>query len=516
VVFSIVQWSGWRRVRSKEALTAFLLVAIFGLTRWLFWLAGVRYDASSLPWFWQYLDIPILKHDLLRGCLYMHGQPPLFNIFLGVILKVFPDSANAAFHVAYLGCGLLIYWGLYRLLYLAGVRIAFALLAATAFVISPGSILFENWLFYAYPISALLVLAALAMRHYEISGRLRWAVVFLFLIAAVCLTRPAFHLVFYLFWMVFLVVWSRRPRLKLALAGTAIGSLVLAVYLKNLVLFGTFAASSWSGMNFYRIVGYAVGPRTVNTLVEQGAVPRVAAVKPFSALEKYPEEYRSAAPCRDLPLLTETRKSTGFSSLHHCAYIGISEQYAQACRILTRRYRKEYAAAIFDAGLVFCQPSWECVFLSATNLQAVAPYIQRLSKVRLQSPVNIQGWRERVFGVLRPSKPYPLSSLLFIPGIILMAMLTTAARAAAAWRDPAVPALANLFMTLTILYVAVLGNCMEYGENNRFRVEVDPLLFCMAVLSLRDIGQLTGRLWRRHGARPTRHPPTVVLMQETH
>ena len=46
--------------------------------------------------------------------------------------------------------------------------------------------------------------------------------------------------------------------------------------------------------------------------------------------------------------------------------------------------------------------------------------------------------------------------------------------------------LAVIFMTFTVIYVAVLGNALDCGENNRFRVETDPLIFLLGIIVARD------------------------------
>ena len=36
----------------------------------------------------QYLDPLLLKSDLLKSLFYLHSQPPIFNLFLGIVLKL--------------------------------------------------------------------------------------------------------------------------------------------------------------------------------------------------------------------------------------------------------------------------------------------------------------------------------------------------------------------------------------------------------------------------------------------
>jgi len=39
---------------------------------------------------------------------------------------------------------------------------------------------------------------------------------------------------------------------------------------------------------------------------------------------------------------------------------------------------------------------------------------------------------------------------------------------------------------MTVIYVALAGNCLENGENERFRLLVDPMMLSLAVACLTD------------------------------
>ena len=65
---------------------------MFGLSRVIFFFCGVRYNANLLFQGWQFLDVELLKHRLLESLYYQHSQPPLFNLFLGLVLKAAPEN----------------------------------------------------------------------------------------------------------------------------------------------------------------------------------------------------------------------------------------------------------------------------------------------------------------------------------------------------------------------------------------------------------------------------------------
>ncbi len=53
-----------------------ILVGLFVASRLIAWTAGVRFDDSTLTWYWQFLDVELLRQDLARSLWYLHAQPP--------------------------------------------------------------------------------------------------------------------------------------------------------------------------------------------------------------------------------------------------------------------------------------------------------------------------------------------------------------------------------------------------------------------------------------------------------
>ncbi len=56
---------------------------------------------------WQALDTDLLRNDLLTSLFYLHTQPPLFNLFAGMIIKVFSDYAAQSVCLVFLGRGVI-------------------------------------------------------------------------------------------------------------------------------------------------------------------------------------------------------------------------------------------------------------------------------------------------------------------------------------------------------------------------------------------------------------------------
>src|SRR5262245_61176470 len=82
------------------------LAAAFVVVELLYRHAGVRFDVTPLDEYLQYLDPVLLRTRLLESVYYLHMQPPLFNLFLGLVLKASAAHFAGAFQLIYLGLGL--------------------------------------------------------------------------------------------------------------------------------------------------------------------------------------------------------------------------------------------------------------------------------------------------------------------------------------------------------------------------------------------------------------------------
>src|ERR1700730_11853351 len=93
-----------------------LLLALFVVSRTGYYLLGVRFHARPILKFFQFIDPELLKHRLLESMYYLHVQPPGFNLYTGIVLKLFPNAYPTAFHVIHLALGIGICWFTYYLM----------------------------------------------------------------------------------------------------------------------------------------------------------------------------------------------------------------------------------------------------------------------------------------------------------------------------------------------------------------------------------------------------------------
>ncbi len=483
---------------SATAIT-FLLTALFGFAHLFYYLLGVRFDAAPLDWYWQYIDPALLKQELLVSVYYLHSQPPLFNLFLGAILKAFPGHYSLAFQVLYLLVGWALFVSLFWLQVRLGVGRAVALLASAFFMASPAFFLYEHWLFYTFPLAALLTAAAFLF-HRLLSGGRAWPAGALFAVLfLICGTRHIFDVVYYAAVVAAAVAFvPRRIRRRVLLFAAAPGVLLLSFYLKNYALFGQYHLSSWSGMYLWQITGENLKPEERDGLEAEGKMSPAFPTLAFSDLSAYPRSYRRLTRYKNVPVLMRPKKSGGCLNLNHLAYVAISRDYLRDALHVIRRCPRAYLRGLAR--------SWFVYFKSCSgDMGGYTLFESALENKRLAVVNDL--W-DRLFyekislGPLwvewRGATPHATWDTAY-PFLLVALPLLLFYGVRAAWKKDAAAAaglnragrLTVAFLCFHIIYVCVIANMCAYAENNRMRFVTDPFYVVLAALFVQQY--LVGR-----------------------
>ncbi len=464
------------------------VAATFALSRLAYAAAGVRFDATPIDWFWQYLDPAALRGRFFESILNLHSQPPAMNFFLGAVLNLAPGREAAVFTAFSLVTGLVLALAVYLLMAELGVRPWLAAVLAALFTASPACVLYENWLFYTYPVTACVVGAALCWARYLRTSRARDAVGLFALSGLAALTWSLFHLL-WLFVPLGLLLWARPALRRRTLLAAAVPVLLVAGwYAKNLALFGQFTASTWGGMNFSKMTNAMLFPEERNSLCRQGVITDVSLQPPFSSLDKYPAIADSARRT-GIPVLDARAKTSGAANYNNLAYIEVARRAgADAGRVLRAR-PVSYLRGLAAAWLAFFQPA-DVYLLLAPNRGHIEALADGVNTV-------LGRFARRPDSALRRSDPVRY----YARGLFSTLLLVLIAYLLVIIGGPAVllfrrrlgrhfgPGL--LLIWATVCYVAVVGNGIEVGENNRFRFTLDPLV--LAALGV-AVEQLLRRL----------------------
>jgi len=448
---------------------ALVLLAAFVATRLVARLVfGLRFDADTLH-YWHLLDLPVLREDLLRGLLYLHSQPPLFNLGVGLVLQRVPDAHVAgAFDAVFLATGYLVVAGIHALLLELGTPRRAALAFALLQTLSTTWLVYESWLFYTLPVAALLTWAAVFLARATRGSRLA-AVAFAAAVLALSWTRATYHPAWAALSLALLLVALRgqAPRVVRAARRGALAALVLVLALpaKNALLVGAFAGSSWLGMNLAHMTTERLPEATREEWIRAGALGPLARVPSFSPLSAFPEELRAVPPGLPAhPALTAPLKADGTPNFNHAAYARIAREYQRAARVVIARRPDVYLERVRRAVRTWLRPP--------TDYILVVPAREALGAWdRLHSRLLLWASLER-----RRAGP----TWVLLPAAVLF-LLALARREPAERRRALV---LTAFPLLSIAWNAGFGNLLDVEENNRFRVEVEGLMVALGCWAL--------------------------------
>ncbi len=461
-----------------------VMAATFSLIDAGYYLAGVRFDGSELANSYHLLDTRLLSTRLAESLLYLHSQPPLFNLLAGLVLKLFPHSPVLVFHLSYLLMGFALYLILFALMRRLGIPVLTSLGVSTWFMASPSFILYEHWLHEVLPLTLLLTASCLLFARALARPRFGRLLAFFGVVLAACLLHATFHLVYLAAVMAALLALRWRRRRTIVAAALLPLLVLLGLYVKNYVIFGVPGATSWLGLNVSGVTVRALPEAARRDLVADGKLTPLALVPRMAPLKAFPARYRSVAGFEGIESLRQERKPSGITNYNHLAYIGISRGDLHDARFVAL-HRPQYL-------LVGWLNSWLCYFRSGTDYGLVYGNLSKIAPVNVLYDYLCYGkvpWyrprlnHPRIYFAGREPRLY-LFLLIGLP--LLVAFGIREAR-----RDrPDDLALSRdqrallLYACANILFVAVVGNTFDAGENNRFRFMTDPLYALLLGLAI--------------------------------
>jgi hypothetical protein len=473
------EWLGGRRAQWPVAV----LIGAFALSRVIAAAAGVRFDGSFLDGRflndkWQLLDIGLLKHDLIGSVWHLNSQPPLFNLYAGILEKV-PTGLQQPIEVtSALALGLVIVLCTYGLLVELRVPPVVAMVVTLVGVVaSPAYLLFENWLDYAYPTAALGAFAAWCLIRYLRSGRGWPGLGFFGAYAAIVLLNSKYQIEWMLVALVIVVVVMRRQWRKVLAVAAVPLMLVLVWYVKNALLFGTTTTSSWLGMNVARQVLYQAPPSVVAKLEHQGTLTPLASVPAFGAPRTYVPRFVRPTPS-SVAAVGALYKKDGATNFNNPIYISVSSQYLHDDIAYIMARPSEYVGDVNLSVQVWLVPS-DQNFTNSLNWPHVRGYASFYDKAVEWQPVVDPGAANIVFA----KTPSSLSWLSL--QAIAVYVLTLIGAPILLWRRRRVDrAFAGTVAVLwwTTVYAFVASSLIEIGENERYRFELGPVPLVLATV----------------------------------
>jgi hypothetical protein len=438
-----------------------IITGVFIFSRITTYFLGLHLNIWALTAYWQYLSLDTLKNHLFTGVWYDHAQPPLFNLFLGLVLKIGGSHTTLLFTL------------ILKLISLANaiflftiskklVRVSFLpLLVALIYILSPATLVFENELFYTTFISLLLLISIFNLICLTESDNGWNALGTIFPLTLLCLTRSVYH-IFWLFLIIALLLFYFRKKVvlnNLILVSLAGIFLVGSWYVKNKMIFGKLTSSTWIGMNMARNVFH-------DNEVKDSS--KIEAFAPFSKISVYskfldPEFEKQYKGLNDLDLLREM-KNDSFINETEVSYIPVSDLYQNASMNYIRNHPGAYAKNVLQSSILFFTPAT----IYSLGLEQVAK-IKSYDLIYSFNLTYFAGEKQQRRILLTISAIPKLVIYLFVFFYMIRYCLQT--RSITSW---------NLFIMITIGYVFGVSSLFEHYENMRFRFETEPLFLILA------------------------------------
>jgi hypothetical protein len=429
------------------------LATVFVVSRLAYYAFGLRFDASPATYFIQIMDVELLRTDLLRTLLYTHSQPPLFNLAIGIALKLFPADSTGfqvTMGAGYALLGLVEAFALYLVATELGAGRRTALLVTAVHTILPTTLRYENWLLYSHPIAALMTLAAFLLHRALSTGRRAWAFAYFVSLAALSLTRLTMN------WMWFAVcagavIAAARREERRRLTALALGPaiLVLSLTVRHLALFGSATTGDvFLGGSLSLKLHRELSAEQRADLVARKRISPLFSTSILADIEVVKGLVPPLSPT-GIPVADADRKSTGsvnFNNLHY--------------RALSLLQFEEVRNVIHDYPLVYARSVGRAV------LQSFAPAGTDPGLPRLV-PGN---FRQTPAPVLLLTMPFLLAF-----GLVRAVRSSEEGRAAR---------VTFAFLVFNIVFLTAVTCAISYGDFSRYRFEVDSYYVVLLTVAL--------------------------------
>ena len=367
-------------------------------------------------------------------------------------------------------------------------------------------ILYSHWSSYDWFCAVDLVICAAALVRW-LRYRQLWLgyAVFAGAATALVLTRTLYHPIWLVVVLVLGLMGGRRLphwRGALVLSVVALG-LVGLVVVKNIVLFGVPGLSSWTWFDANDVTVKQLPAKELSRLTASGdlnllwdltpGTPASAqtAFVPWSKYEKYFPNCRPTH--QGVPILDEQKTASGSPNFNYQCYLEVSTAFMHDDLAALRADPLSYLSGQFDSWERSLAPASIYPFLDEThNASAVARYDRWYRSIVLlevpfprivHSPSGDLG--PQFYDHMGSFPRIQLTLLLAGAVIVVQGVVTLLHRR---FRSPT--AVFDLFAAFTVAWTFVVGNSLDFGENNRFHFDAELLMLLLLGLAIE-------RAWRR-------------------
>jgi hypothetical protein len=469
--------------------------------------------ANNPSWLtWQFPTVQAMTEHFLASILYLQQTPPIPTVILAFIIQVFGWPQGSTF--ALIAFQALISMGttllLFSLLCTVTQKIYLSCILAISFLMSTDLLVMEynsfGQTFYENLAMFLLMAHVYLFWKFFRTNKLQYVLLAGIFVSLLALSRASFSYFFIVPFLFLLFNKAQQREYGYALLVFCIGLIPHLLWCaKNYIVYDTpsFSTSSWRGINF--AVGFAKrgnGEKFVESILqENNRYPTwfITMLKEHGLVHWQPEIFANYIPqkVRDQDAAIQKLFSGSNTQLNSIGQRIISDIYMKAFVRFFIHNPVIVIQGLWRSYALFWQPirNYSTMFLAPLFITPPQPtYLIELITYFEESFIGhnqffMTGlWSDKI------GKPIKFFTLPTIPGLIhiltvivmhfvvpivaVFGIISTYAR-----YQQVIP-IQFFFILSTYLYLAIVSNIAEYGENMRFRLGVEPVIWLITIWSL--------------------------------
>jgi len=455
-----------------EGIYALILSLVYILSRLLFHLKGGYFNARPILFAKQYIDPVLLENDLLASLFHLHSQPPFFNFFLGIVLKISPIPA-LTFELLFKTAGLIMPILLFGILSMIGIKRLIAFLITLVFMFNPTLFLYENLLYYTHFEAFFILSAIFFLLKWSLNSNTKDIIFFFLSLLCLGMIRSLFHPLFFFFLIIIIAVfiyYKQKKQLSKIFVYASFFVLIPLVLLctKNLIVYDFFGTSSWTGMSLWIKTNTYLTEQLEEFETDKLISP--LAVKAELMTYKSITNYFNEKELKDIdcnhPADCEILKSSDKPNYNHKGFVTLSKQLLRDSFSLIRLNPKSFGFYTFGSYSLTLWHSSDSVHALFEDNMKILDQPERFYRFLNFGFFGIKNrhsdsrlWIRTAFVSLFFLFFYAstLINLLKKEGSMPVAVKTVC-----------------LFCLVIHAYTIAVSSFIEFGENNRFRFPVDP------------------------------------------
>jgi hypothetical protein len=432
------------------------------------------------------------------------------------VLKFSPFMTAVSFQVLSLSLAVIAALALFDCAIQLGASRLTATVIGVVILSSSDVILYSNWASYDWFCAVdIVVCAAGLVRWLRYRQLWRGYAVFAGAASALVLTRTLYHPIWLVVVLPLALVGSRQLphwRGAVAVAIVALGLVGLLV-MKNIVLFGVPGLSSWAGLDAADVTVKQLPATELARLTADGTLSSLWDLSPgtpapaqsaFAPWSKYRRYFPHCRPTyRGVPILDEEKTQSGLPNFNYQCYLEVASAFMHDDLAALGSDPLSYISGQFDSWQRSMAPASIYPFLHETgNGSDVAAYdtwYRRIVLLEMPFPRLVHS----PSGDLGAQYYDHMGSFPQIDFTIIIAGLVIVVRGIGSLRrrsSRGPVAIFDVFAAFTVAWTFVVGNALDFGENNRFRFAVEPLMLLLLGLAIERVVRRLARQYRERSS----------------